>query len=263
MIINVPEGLRIDPKRVKNHLIRFIKEELKTAGFSRLVLGLSGGLDSTIAAYLSTEAAGPDAVTGVILPYSSSNPDNIDDAELVIKTLAINRRYIDITPMVDAYFKHHPTDNLNRRGNKMARERMSILYDISAELSALVVGTSNKSEIMMGYGTLYGDLACALNPLGNLYKTQLRQLAEYLNVPVQIRTKPPSADLWQGQTDEGELGLTYEKLDAFLFYLIEQGYDDLRLRNQGFSEEFIKKVRDKIARSEFKRRMPRIAGLPE
>ena len=193
------------------------------------------------------------------MPYSSSNPDNIEDAEWIIRTLGLNHRFVEITPMIDAYFKDHPTDNLNRRGNKMARERMSILYDISAELSALVVGTSNKSEILMGYGTLYGDLACAFNPLGDLYKTQIRQLAEYLDVPARIINKPPSADLWQGQTDEGELGLTYEKLDVFLYYLINKEFSNGQLLKQGFSDEFIREVKNKIAANEFKGRLPKIA----
>ena len=261
MEINMPEGLRISPEIVKNHLVHFIRNELKKAGFNRLVLGVSGGLDSTVVAFLSAEAIGAVNVTGVILPYSESNRENINDAEQVIKKLKINRRFVDITPMIDAYFINHPTTDRNRRGNKIARERMSILYDISAELKALVIGTSNKSEILMGYGTLFGDLACALNPLGNLYKTQVRQLAIYLSVPDRIIDKPPSADLWKGQTDEGELGLTYEKLDTFLYYLIEQDYTDRMLQKKGFSSDFIKTVKDKIARNAFKRSLPKIADV--
>lgn len=262
MEIKVPEGLKVDPEKIKNHLVHFIQDELKKAGFSRLVLGISGGLDSTVVAFLSAEAIGSDNVTGVILPYSESNPENIDDAEQIIKQLRINRRFVDTTPMIDAYFKNHPATDRNRKGNKIARERMSILYDISAELKALVIGTSNKSEILMGYGTLFGDLACALNPLGNLYKTQVRQLAFYLKVTDQIIAKPPSADLWKGQTDEGELGLTYEKLDTFLYYLIEQDYTDKMLQEKGFSSDFIKTVKDKIARNAFKRSLPKIADVP-
>ncbi len=258
---NIPDGLKIDPAKLEKHLVHFIKEESEKAGFTGLVLGVSGGLDSAVAANLSAKAMNPRNVTGVIMPYSVSNPDNIKDAENVIETLGINRRYVDITPMIDAYFKVYPTDDRNRRGNKMTRERMSVLYDISAELGALVVGTSNKSEIMMGYGTIYGDLACAFNPLGGLYKTQLRQLAKQLNIPVRIINKPPSADLWQGQTDEGELGLTYEKLDTLLFYMIEENYNDRRLAKLGFSSECIQSVKAKIAQNEFKRRLPRIADL--
>ena len=259
----VPAGLDIDPEKIKGHLINFIKRELKKAGFSKLVMGLSGGLDSSIIAHLASEAIASENVTGVILPYSSSAPESIQDSELIIKTLGINRRYVDITPMIDAYFDKYPISNLTRRGNKMARERMSVLYDISAELGALVIGTSNKSEIKMGYGTLFGDLACAINPIGNLYKTQLRQLAQYLKIPEQIISKPPSADLWKGQTDEGELGLTYEKLDAFLYYLDDLNYTDRQLQQQGFSSGFIENVKNKIARNEFKARPPIIAALPK
>jgi NAD+ synthase len=262
MELEMPEGIRIDPSKVKNHLIRFIKNELEKTGFSRLVLGVSGGVDSTVVAFLSAESIGSDNVTGVILPHSESNRDSINDAEQVIKHLGINRRFVDISSMIDAYFKYYPTTDRTRRGNKIARERMSILYDISAELKALVIGTSNKSEILMGYGTIFGDLACALNPLGNLYKSQVRQLAFYLRVSTQIIAKPPSADLWKGQTDESELGLTYEMLDAFLYYLVEQNYTDKMLLEKGFSSDFIKTVKDKISKNEFKRSMPKIADLP-
>jgi len=261
METDIPDGLQINPKKLEKHLVRFISNELEKAGFSRLVLGISGGIDSAVVAYLSARAVKPDNVTGVIMPYSGSNPDNIKDAEVVIETLGINRRYVDITPMIDAYFENFPTDDRNRKGNKMARERMSVLYDISAELGALVVGTSNKSEIMMGYGTLYGDLACAFNPLGGLYKTQLRQLAKYLNIPARIISKPPSADLWQGQTDEDELGLTYEKLDTLLYFMAEENYDDRQLAKLGFSGECVKSVKTKIAQNEFKRHLPKIADL--
>jgi NAD+ synthase len=258
-----PAGLNIDPEKITEHLVNFIKTELKKTGFSKLVIGLSGGLDSSIVAYLSAKAIAPVNITGVILPYSSSAPESIRDAELIIKTLGINRRYVEITPMIDIYFKNHPTSDLTRRGNKMARERMSVLYDISAELGALVIGTSNKSEIKMGYGTLFGDLACALNPIGNLYKTQLRQLAKYLSIPEQIISKPPSADLWAGQTDEGELGLAYEKLDTFLYYLDDLKFTDQQLQQQGFAPDFIEYVKNKIARNEFKGRPPVIAALPK
>lgn len=263
MSIKTPAGIYIDATKIKNHLTNFIREQLEKAGYSRLVIGISGGLDSAVVAYLSANAIGANNVTGVILPYSSTGPENVEDAELLIERLALNRRYVDITPMVDAYFAACPTADKNRKGNKMARERMSILYDISAAIGALVIGTSNKSEIKMGYGTLHGNLACALNPLGNLYKTQVRQLAKYLGVPDKIIAKPPSADLWAGQTDEGELGLTYDTLDAFLYYYDDLSYNNRQLQESGFSEDFIKAVTAKIAQNKFKGRMPALAELPK
>lgn len=263
MEIKLPEGLNLETEKTSSHLVDFIKNTLQQAGFARLVLGVSGGVDSAVVAYLSFKAIGAENITGVILPYKTSNPDNIEDAELVIETLGLNKRFVDISPMVDIYFANHSTDDNNRRGNKMARERMSVLYDISAELGALVIGTSNKSEILMGYGTLFGDLACALNPLGNLYKTQVRQLAYYLGVPHNIITKPPSADLWAGQTDEGELGVTYEMLDTFLYYYYNCQYNDDRLKEVGFSGDMISYIKTTIAKNRFKANPTVIAGLPE
>ena len=263
MNIELPEQIHIDTAKISKHLITFIKNQLTSTGYDKLVLGISGGLDSAVVAYLSSEAIGNRNITGVILPYASSDSANIEDARLNIEQLGINRRYVDISPMIDIYFKHNPTEDKNRRGNKMARERMSILYDISAEIGALVIGTSNKSEIMMGYGTLYGDLACALNPIGNLYKTQVRQLATYLGVPERIIAKPPSADLWAGQTDEGELGISYEILDAFLFYYDNLGYDDTKLQQAGFDKSLITNLKSRIAKNRFKGRLPVFADLPE
>jgi len=257
------EGLKIDQQKIAEHLVRFIRRELEAAGFERLVLGISGGIDSTVVASLSARAVGAVNVTGIIMPYSSSNPDNMRDAENVIKELGIDRRFVDITPMIDAFFDKHPTDDLNRRGNKMARERMSILYDLSAEIGALVIGTSNRSEILMGYGTLFGDLACAFNPLGNLYKTQVRQLARYLEIPERIIAKAPSADLWQGQTDEDELGITYESLDAILYHKIDNKCSQVELEKLGYSPEQVKYVEDRIEKNRLKGWMPKFAELSD
>lgn len=262
MKIDLPDGINIDTEKITNYLVNFIKDHLASAGFTKLVLGVSGGIDSAVVAYLSAKAIGADNITGVILPYKTSNPENIKDAELVIDKLGFNKRYVEISPMVDAYYDKYPTDDNNRKGNKMARERMSVLYDISADLNALVIGTSNKSEIMMGYGTLFGDLACALNPLGNLYKAQVRQLAKHLGVPDSIITKPPSADLWVGQTDEGELGITYELLDAFLYYWDDCGYSDDQLKELGFTDDIIKHVKTTNAKNKFKANPTVIAELP-
>ena len=262
MQIDLPSGLNIDCDKVQKHLIGFIQYILNKARLDKLVIGVSGGVDSALVAFLAVAAIGKDKVTGVILPYKTSAKENIEDAELVIKTLGIARRYVEISPMVDAYFAAHPTTDRNRMGNKMARERMSVLYDISAELGALVIGTSNKSEIMMGYGTLFGDLACALNPLGNMYKTQVRQLAGYVGVPERIITKAPSADLWVGQTDEGELGITYELLDTFLYYYDDKNYSDDKLKELGFTAETIEHVKTTIAKNKFKGQPTTIADMP-
>jgi NAD+ synthase len=263
MEIPLPDGINIDLKKTKERLVEFIRDELLKEGFGKLVLGISGGIDSAVVAHLAAEAIGSENVTGVILPYISSNPENIEDAESIIEKLGLERRFVDITPMVEAYFEKYPTDDKNRKGNKMARERMSILYDISSEIGALVIGTSNRSEIAMGYGTLYGDLACALNPLGNLYKTQIRQLAGYLGISQKIMGKPPSADLWSGQTDEGELGLTYGMLDTFLYYHLDMKYNDKQIEELGFSSQLIERLKNRIASNKFKGRMPVIADLPK
>jgi len=246
-----------------DHLTNFIKTILTQTGFTRLVLGLSGGVDSSVVAYLSVRAIGPENVTGVIMPYRDSNPDSVRDAEFVAKEVGVNRRFADITPMIDVYFEFNPTADPIRRGNNMARERMTILYDISAEIKALVIGTANKSESLMGYGTLYGDIACALNPLGNVYKTQVYQLARHLGVPSRIVDKPPSADLWPGQTDEGELGIAYKNLDLFLYYCVDLAYDDNKLRQLGYEQKLIDTIKRRIKANEFKGQLPKIAELPQ
>ena len=202
--------LNIDPQFVSGILVDFLKREAGKFGFSKGVIGLSGGLDSTVSAYLAAKAFGPENVLGVLMPYRTSSPNSITDAEEVVKKTGIRSLKVDITPIVDAYLDTVPeADNL-RRGNVMARCRMIVLFDQSQKEKALVIGTSNKSELMLGYGTWFGDMASSINPLGDLYKTQERQLAAHLGVPEKILKKAPSADLWAGQTVEGELGFTYE-----------------------------------------------------
>jgi NAD+ synthase len=247
---------------VRRILTGFIDNEVRKAGFARVVLGLSGGVDSALAAYLAAEALGPDSVTALVMPYRSSNPESAAHAGLVIKALGIPSLTVDITPMVDAYFALFPDADMVRRGNKMARERMTILFDHSAGQQALVLGTSNKTELLLGYGTLYGDMASALNPLGDLYKTQVRQLARHLGVPAVIVDKQPSADLWAGQTDEAELGFTYEEVDRVLYHLVDCRYEVADLVAQGtYSEEFIRAVYRKVQGSQYKRRLPVIAKI--
>jgi NAD+ synthase len=243
--------------------VGFIDNEVRKMGFQRAVIGISGGVDSSLSAFLAAEALGPQNVWGLIMPYRTSSPESVAHARLVVEKLGINSALIDITPMIDVYFSSFPEADQIRRGNKMARERMTILYDHSAALSALVLGTSNKTELMLGYGTLYGDMACAINPLGDLFKTQVRQLASYLGVPEEIVRKKPSADLWVGQTDEEELGFTYEQVDQILLLMIDQRYEIPDLVEAGFDEALVKRVFEMVQSSQFKRRLPLIAKVSD
>lgn len=256
-----PQKLSLDAGMAAGALVNFIRDELSAAGFDHLVVGVSGGLDSAVVTFLSAKAIGGKNVFGVILPYRDSNPENIEDAEEVISRTGVKKYVVDITPQVDPYFEKSPQADKNRRGNKMARERMSILYDLSAAEKALVIGTSNKSEILLGYGTIFGDLACALNPLGDLYKTQVRILAKHLGVPEKIIAKPPSADLYVGQSDEGEFGFTYEDVDKLLYLLVDERYTPDQCEKEGFDKKLVKKVIKMIKKNQFKRSAPVIARL--
>ena len=242
-------------------LTTFIREELAKAGFSRGVLGLSGGLDSSVCAFLAAKALGPKNVLGLMMPYGRKFGGDMDDARDVAGALKIRSRVIDIAPMVDAYFAAQPSEDRVRRGNKVARERMSILYDFSAREKALILGTSNKTELLLGYGTIHGDMACGVNPLGDLYKTQVRQLAAELGVPEKIRTKLPTAGLWEGQTDEGELGMTYAEIDRILYALVDERESRAQVIARGFNKEKVDGILARIKASEFKRQMPPIAKI--
>jgi len=242
-------------------LTDFISDCLRKTGLSTGVLGLSGGLDSTVAVYLTARALGKDGVYGVIMPYKESDPLSEVDAKKVCELLGIRYEIVDITRVIDEYFKDNPDADKNRRGNKMARERMSILYDVSARENGLVIGTSNKSEFLLGYGTIYGDLGYAINPMGDLYKTQVYQIAEALGVPKYIREKTPSADLWQGQTDEEDLGYSYADIDKLLYYMVDRRFNDERLKDLGFSGKMINDIRTRIRRNHFKRIPPLIAKI--
>lgn len=242
-------------------LVRFIRDEFGRGGFTKAVLGLSGGLDSAVCAALAARALGPKNVLGLILPYGTGFAQDVRDAESLARRLGIRHETIDIAPQIDAYFSAHPTRDRVRRGNKMARERMAILYDRSAAEGALVLGTSNKTELLIGYGTIYGDMACAINPMGDLYKTQVRALAAHLGIPPAIRKKAPTAGLWPGQTDEGEIGLSYEEIDGILYARAEGRRTRKEIVAAGHRPAAVDLVLRKIRASEFKRHLPPIAKL--
>ena len=254
-------SLKLNMDLVKELLVQFLHDETRNAGFGKGVIGISGGVDSAVSAYLAAQALGKENAFGILMPYKTSSAESLSDAEQAVKALGINIERVDISPMVDAYCdKHKVADNV-RRGNIMARIRMIVLYDISARERALVIGTSNKTEIMVGYGTLFGDTASALNPLGDLYKTQVWQLAETLGVPKTIIAKKPTADLWAGQTDEDELGFSYRELDELLFQMIDERRNDQELLERGFAVDFINNVRALVSKNQFKRRPPVIAKV--
>ncbi len=255
------EFLNIDPEKTTQIIENFIKQKFSEAGFNRAIIGLSGGIDSSTVAYIAKRALGAENVFGINMPYRTSNPQSAIDAKTVADNLGINFMTIEITDMVDAYFKMFPSADQLRRGNMMSRQRMTVLYDQSSLLQGLVLGCGNKTEILLGYCTLYGDTACAMIPLGDLYKTQVRILAKFLGVPETIIQKTPTADLWPGQSDESELGFTYAEVDKLLFLMIEKKYDYEELKKQGFEESFIYNVSDKIKKAQYKRCLPPIPKI--
>ncbi len=253
--------MKIDPVFTEKLLVRFIKEELSKFHFKKGILGLSGGLDSTVCAFLAARALGAMHVVALIMPYKNTFGRDVKDATEIAKRLNLKFHILDVSPMVDAYYMSYPTENRILRGNKIARERMSILYDFSEREKALILGTSNKTELLLGYGTIHGDMACAINPLGDLYKTQIRQLARHLKVPEKILRKKPTAGLWTGQTDEAELGLTYEKIDKILYQMVDLRKSAKELTAEGFSKKELEKITGLIKRSEFKRHLPPIPKI--
>ena len=253
--------LDLNLKDIHNELVEFLRENFKKAGFSKAVLGLSGGIDSALVAYLLRDALGKENVLAIMMPYKSSNPDSLNHAKLVIEDLKINSKTIEITDMIDAYFKNEKDASSLRMGNKMARERMSILFDYSSKENALVVGTSNKTEIYLGYSTQFGDSACALNPIGDLYKTNIWDLSRYLKIPNELIEKKPSADLWEGQTDEQEMGLTYKEADQILYRMLEENKKVEEVLTEGFNKDLVDNIVRRMNRSEYKRRMPLIAKI--
>ncbi|MDI7247384.1 MAG: NAD+ synthase [Bacillota bacterium] len=258
--IKVP-GLELDLEEVQAALVEFVRVQVALAGYRKAVINLSGGLDSSVVAYLCVRALGPENVFGAMLPYRTSDPASLADAREVATILGIDHCVMDITGPVDAYFaalppEAEPDADRLRRGNRIARERMAAIYDLSAVKRGLVAGTSNKTELLLGYGTLHGDLAFAFDPIGDLYKTQVRALARHLGVPPGIIAKPPSADLWIGQTDEEELGFSYDDVDKLLCLMIDERKKKPELVAMGFDPEFIDAVKARVAATRFKARMP-------
>ncbi|MFN2466054.1 MAG: NAD+ synthase [Candidatus Dormibacteria bacterium] len=255
------DELTINLPLVRSILTGFIRNETGRVGFEKAVLGLSGGVDSALVAALAVEALGADNVTGVSMPYRLSNPQSLEDATAVALALGCRQEVVDITPQVDAYFEGQPEAGDARRGNKMARERMTILYDVSARDNALVLGTSNKTELLLGYGTIFGDMASALNPIGDLYKSQVWQLSAHVQLPEQVVHKAPSADLWQGQSDEQELGFAYAQVDRLLYHAIDRRMTRAELVENGHDPAFVDSVLKRIRINQYKRRTPIIAKL--
>jgi NAD+ synthase len=242
-------------------LTSFIRDAVETSGTEGVVVGLSGGIDSSLSAALAARALGPGRVHGFLLPYRTSSPESERDARAVAEHLGVPHRVIDISPMVDAYFAIEPDAPADRRGNKMARERMTILFDQAKKLDALVLGTSNKTEILLGYSTVFGDNASSLNPLGDLYKCQIWQLSRHLGLPAEVIGKAPSADLWPGQTDEGELGFSYDMADEVLYLLFDLGLRPEEVVARGYEERVVRRIVSLEQRFRFKRRLMLIARL--
>ncbi len=243
-------------------LTGFISSRLDRSGMDGYVVGLSGGIDSAVSAALAVAAVGPKKVLGVMMPYRLSSDSSLNDALQLIEKLGIEYEKLDISPMIDAYYPEMDSSTRLRAGNKMARERMSILFDVAYRDNFLVLGTGNRTEICLGYTTWYGDSACSINPIGELYKTEVRQVASALGVPDVIINKAPSADLWAGQTDEGEIGVTYDEIDRLLVKIIDLGeISRARLEADGIRPADLDRVLELLNRNSFKRSLPEVAEL--
>jgi len=253
--------LTINTDVARQILTGFLKSEVMRVGFTRAVINLSGGLDSALSCVLVAHALGAENVLALRLPYRTSSSDSLEHAQLMIDQFKVQSETIDITDMVDPLIERDSKMSNTRRGNIMARARMIVMYDQSESFKGLPIGTSNKTEILLGYTTIWGDMAAALNPIGDLYKTQVRQLSHALGIPAAILDKAPSADLWVGQTDEGELGFTYEEVDKLLHLLIDQRFSPQECVEEGFDETFVSLVITRVRRNQFKRMMPPIAKL--
>jgi NAD+ synthase len=260
-VTHLLEALDINTALARRVLVEFIRQELAQVGFEKAVIGLSGGIDSAVVAYLTAEALGPENVLAIRMPYQSSAQASLDDAQKVIDALDVRHMTVPITPMVEPLFEAFPEVTPLRRGNIMARQRMIVLYDQSAAFGGLVVGTSNKTEALLGYSTLFGDSAAAIHPIGDLYKYQVRLLAAELGVPETILQKAPSADLWPGQTDESELGYSYDEADQILYLLVDERYALKEAVEAGFPEALVEGVWETVRKMQYKRRLPLIPKI--
>jgi NAD+ synthase len=261
MIVNI--DLTINPDLTRGIITGFIRSEIERAGLKRAVMGLSGGLDSALVCFLAAEALGPENVLAIRLPYKTSSADSLDDAQAVIDATGVQSMTIPISPMADPLIEMFPDMDALRKGNIMARMRMVAWYDQSAVFKGLVLGTGNKTEILLGYTTLFGDSGVGLVPIGDLYKTQVRQLAAAVGVPGQIISKPPSADLWAGQTDEDELGFTYAEVDRLLYLLVDERMSPEECVQAGLEEKFVRAVIERVRRNQYKRVMPPVCKLSD
>ena len=253
--------LAINTELATRILTGFIRDSITKAGMARAVIGLSGGIDSAVSAYLSTRALGAENVLALRLPYRTSSAESLSDAEAVIEDLGVPHLTLSISEMADPLIARFPEMSDLRKGNIMARLRMIALYDQSMAWGGLVMGTSNKTEFLLGYSTIYGDSGVALHPLADLYKYQVRQMARDLGVPRAVIDKPPSADLWVGQTDEDELGFTYDMADQVLFLLVDERYTVDEVTEEGFDRDFVVKIWERVKANHYKRTMPNIAKL--
>ncbi|TVR20317.1 MAG: NAD+ synthase [Anaerolineaceae bacterium] len=263
MVNNILHRLDIHTGTAQRILSGFIKDQIEKVGMNGVVVGLSGGIDSALSAYLSADALGAENVLAVRMPYRTSSADSLTDADAVIEALGIRSVTVPISDMADALIAQFPDMNNLRRGNIMARCRMVVLYDQSAAHGLLPVGTSNKTEFLLGYSTIYGDSGVAMHPIADLYKYQVRQLSRAMGVPDPVIDKPPSADLWAGQTDEDELGFRYDDVDQVLFLLVDERYTVDEVIAEGFDAAFVRDVWRRVKANHYKRTMPNVAKISQ